>query len=60
MDLSEAREIVENFSPEQVRHVAARLNQQSENAAMNVRAGVKLLTAVALVWLSERKASETQ
>ena len=58
MDLSEAREMLEGFSPEQIRHVAARLEQQSLNAAMNVRAGVKLLTAVAIVWLEEQKASE--
>ena len=58
MDLDEARNMLENFSHEQIRHVAARLGQQSENAALNVRAGVRLLTAVALVWLSEREASE--
>ena len=49
MDEDEAREFLTHYTPEQIRLVTARLGQQAMFAAPNVRDGVRLLTAVAVV-----------
>ena len=54
MDEHEAREFLTHYTPEQIRLVAARLGQQALFAAPNVREGVRLLTAVAVVYLSDK------
>ena len=55
MDVHEARDLVKQYTPEQIRYISARLMAQSSASASNIQSGVRLLCAVAMVWLEEKE-----
>lgn len=60
MDVNEARALLEQYSPDQIRYITARLGTMSTKANYTVQSGVKLLTAVAEVYLADREASDDE